>query len=98
MRDWPAFVRKHFHGKRPPSELVIEELAQHVEETWRAARAAGRSEPDALEAARRQLDNPPARLPANMIAPASHRGLAGALAAVLKDVGYSIRMLKARPG
>ena len=90
MRDWQAFVREHFHGKRQPSDQgrilsdqAIEELAQHVEETWRAARAAGRSEAEALEAARRQLENPPARLPANMIAPASG-GLAGLVATAFR--------------
>ena len=88
MRDWQAFVREHFHGRRAPSDQALEELAQHVEETWRAARAAGRSEEEALAAARRQLENPPARLPANMIAPPSHQGLAGVLSAVVKDVGY----------
>jgi putative ABC transport system permease protein len=105
MRDWLAFVREHFHGRRAPSDQVralsdqvIDELAQHVEETYRAARAAGRSEDEALAAARRQLENPPARLPAIMIAPPSRQGLAGVLSAVVKDVGYSIRMLKARPG
>ena len=97
MRDWQAFVREHFHGRRPPSDQAIEELAQHVEETWRAARAAGRSEDEALAAARRQLENPPARLPANMVAPPS-RGLAGLLATAYQDVRYAMRMLRARPG
>src|SRR6187549_176589 len=98
MRDWRAFVREHFHGRRPPSDQAVEELAQHVEETWRAAIAAGRSEAEALVAARRQLENPPARLPANMIAPPSRRGFAAVVSIVLKDVAYSVRMLKARPG
>jgi predicted permease len=98
MHDWQAFVRKHFHGRRAPSDQVLEELAHHVEETYRAARTGGRSEDEAIAAARRQLENPPARLPANMIAPPSRHGLAGVLSAVVKDVGYSIRMLKARPG
>ena len=98
MRDWQAFVRKHFRGRRTPSDQAVEELAEHVEEVWRAARAAGRSDEEALTAARRQLENPPARLPANMIAPPSRQGLAGVLSAVVRDVGYSIRILKARPG
>src|SRR6266567_4054484 len=105
MRDWQAFVREHFHGRRPPSDRAcvlsdqtIEELAQHVEETWREAKAAGRSEEEALAAARRQLENPPARLPANMIAPPAHRGLAGVLSTVWTDVRYAIRMLRTRPG
>ncbi len=104
MRDWPAFVREHFHGKRRSpdqvpalSDQVVDELAQHVEETWRAARAAGQSEDEALAAARRQLENPPARLPVNMMAPRSG-GLLGLLATALRDVRYAMRMLRARPG
>jgi putative ABC transport system permease protein len=104
MRDWQAFVREHFHGRRQPSDhvpalsdQVVDELAHHVEETWRAIRASGGSEADALEAARRQLENPPARLPANMIAPASS-GLAGLLATAFRDIRYAMRMLRARPG
>ena len=97
MRDWQAFVREHFQGRRPPSDQAVEELAQHVEETWRAAKAAGRSDEDALEAARRQLENQPARLPANMMASPSRAG-SRLWPLVLKDVAYSIRMLKARPG
>ena len=104
MRDWQAFVREHFQGRRPPSDQAlslsdqaIEELAQHVEETWRAARASGRSDADALEAARRQLDNLPARLPANMMAPRSD-GLLGLVSTALRDVRYAVRMLRARPG
>jgi putative ABC transport system permease protein len=112
MRDWTAFVREHFHGRRPPSgqmpgpsdqvpaasDQVIEELAQHVEETWRAARAAGRSEAEALAAARAQLENPPARLPRNMIAASESPGIGGTLATALRDVRYALRVLRARPG
>jgi putative ABC transport system permease protein len=104
MRDWQAFVREHFHGRRQPSDhvpalsdQVVDELAHHVEETWRAVRTSGGSEADALEAARRQLENPPARLPANMIAPASG-GLAALLATAFRDIRYAMRMLRARPG
>jgi hypothetical protein len=60
MRDWHAFVREHFRGRRQPSDQaaalsdqVVDELAHHLEETWRAARASGRSEAEALDAARR---------------------------------------------
>ena len=40
---------------------AIEELAQHVEETWRAARAAGRSDEDALAAAQAPAGKPARR-------------------------------------
>ena len=105
MRDWQAFVREHFNGRRHAadraaalSDQTLEELAQHVEETWRAAIAAGRSDDEALAAARRQLDDLPARLPANMIAPGSRGALAGLLATAYQDVRYAMRMLRARPG
>jgi len=102
MRDWRRFVRDHFDGRRVPSEQALEELAQHVEETWRAARASGLSEAEALAAARDQLRNPPSRLPANMIAPIHRPGLLGvvgrAASEAIRDVRYSVRRLVARPG
>jgi predicted permease len=117
MRDWTAFVREHFHGRRAPSDEAralsdearalsdeaIEELAQHVEETWRAAIAAGRSEQEALAAARAQLENPPARLPKKMAAPTeSGGGIFGLVRRSLReggrDVRYAIRVLRGRPG
>jgi putative ABC transport system permease protein len=97
MRDWESFVRDAFRGRQEPSEQAIEELAQHVEETWRTARAAGRTDDEALALARAQLQNAPARLPANMLAPPG-RGVAGMLAAVSRDLRYSLRMLRGRPG
>ena len=105
MRDWAAFVREHFHRRRrpsdqapAPSDQVIEELAQHVEETWRAAIAAGHSDSEALAAARAQLENPPARLPPNMIAPASSSGIRGTIATAARDIRYALRVLGSRPG
>jgi putative ABC transport system permease protein len=104
MRDWHAFVRQHFRGRQVRSDQAsvlsdqtIEELAQHVEETWRAARAAGSSDADALAAARAQLENPPAVLPPNMVAEPS-RGLSGTFGSLAGDVRYALRRLVARPG
>src|SRR6185503_6517779 len=97
MRDWRDVVRSEFGGRQQPSEQAIEELAQHVEETWRAARASGRSEAEALELAIAQLRNGPARLPANMAAP-PRRGPAAVAAAAWRDLKYAIRMLRGRPG
>jgi hypothetical protein len=88
MRDWRAFVRAHFGGRRAPSDQALEELAQHVEETWRAARAAGLSPADALAAARAELRNPPRRLPANMVA--------AALALTLRSSASSARCCSSR--
>jgi putative ABC transport system permease protein len=97
MRDWHAFVRDHFRGRQMPSDQAIAELAQHVEDTWRAERRAGASEADALAAARAQLENPPAVLPPNMVAKPS-RGLSGIAGSVAGDVRYALRRLIARPG
>jgi putative ABC transport system permease protein len=97
MRDWHAFVRAHFRGRQMPSDQAIAELAQHVEDTWRAERAAGASDAVALAAARAQLDNPPPVLPPNMVAERS-RGIADIAGSVLGDVHYAFRRLVARPG
>jgi putative ABC transport system permease protein len=97
MRDWHAFVREHFLGRQAPSDQAIAELAQHVEETWRAELAAGGTDADALAAARAQLQNLPAVLPPNMVASRS-RGVADVAGSVLGDVRYAFRRLVARPG
>ena len=97
MRDWRTFVREHYHGRQVPSDQAIEELAQHVEETWRAARAGGRSEDEALAAARAQLEHAPARLPANMVAPRTG-GVRGLFAIAWRDTRHAMRVLRARPG
>jgi putative ABC transport system permease protein len=97
MRDWHAFVRDHFRGRQMPSDQAVAELAQHVEDTWRAERAAGASEAAALAAARAQLDNPPAVLPPNMVTERS-RGLSGIAGSIAGDVRYAVRRLVARPG
>src|SRR5688572_22520742 len=97
MRDWHAFVRAHFQGRQAPSDQAISELAQHVEDTWRAERSAGASEEAALAAARAQLDNPPAVLPPNMVTQPS-RGLSGIAGSTAGDVRYALRRLAARPG
>ena len=97
MPSWEHFVRDHFRGRQAPSDQAVEELAQHVEETYAAARAAGRSERDALALARAQLENAPRRLPRNMAAAPATGGL-GVLRALGRDVRYARRMLSARPG
>ena len=96
MRDWLAFVREHHDGRAPLSSRALEELAQHVEETFLAARRAGRSDEDALALARAQLRNAPARVPAAMI-DARTSGVAGGLAAFARDARHAVRMLLARP-
>ena len=95
MRDWQAFVREH--APRRLSDQAVEELAQHVEETYAAAVLAGRSEDEALGLARAQLERGPRRLPAAMTAPSSS-GVRGAIAAFTRDVRHAARMLVARPG
>ena len=95
MRDWQAFVREHFASRRLPSDAAIEELAQHVEETYLAARAGGRSEAEALQLAAAQL-HAPAPLPRHMAAPPAG-GIAGMLVRIGRDIRYASRMLRARP-
>ncbi len=95
MRNWRIFVRDH--AGRQLSDQAIEELAQHVEETYDAARAHGRSEAEALALARAQLENGPRRLPAKMSAPAS-AGTGAFFASIARDLRYAVRMLVGRPG
>jgi putative ABC transport system permease protein len=95
MRDWRQFVRAEC--AHPLSDQAVEELAQHVEETWRAARAAGRSEADALDLARGQLQNVSLPLPETMIA-RPPRGMRSAFNAVWRDAVYASRLLRRRPG
>ena len=95
MHDFRVLVRQRFSGSRALSDQAVEELAQHVEETWRAARAGGKSDEDALALAREQLDRP-ARCPPTWWrrrAPAS-----GLVSTAWRDIRYAVRMLAARPG
>ena len=96
MHDFRALVRQRFSGSRALSDQAVDELAQHIEETWRAARAGGKSDEDALALAREQLDRP-ARLPSNMVAPSS-AGISGLVSTAWRDIRYAVRMLAARPG
>ena len=95
MRDWEAFVRRHFRGEAPLTRESVEELAQHVEETYRAAIAAGATDPAALDRARAELDRPPRRLPPAMT---ERPGGAGVLGALARDLRYATRLLGTRPG
>ena len=97
MRDWRAFVRTEYRGAQQPSAEAVEELSQHVEETWRAALDRGCSEAEALELARTQLQNAPARLPANMVA-ADGPGVAAAASAAWRDVRHAVRLMRGRTG
>src|SRR5262245_22899153 len=94
MRDWRDFVRHH--AGRPLSGDAVEELAQHVEQTYDAAIAEGRSEQDALVRALAQLENVPRRLPPRMAPP--RPGAAAVAATAARDVRHAARMLAARPG
>ena len=96
MHDFRALVRQRLSGSRALSDQAVEELAEHIEETWRAARAGGKSDEDALALAREQLDRP-ARLPSNMVA-LSSSGIRGFMSTAWRDIRYAVRMLAARPG
>ncbi|HSC26369.1 MAG TPA: ABC transporter permease [Vicinamibacterales bacterium] len=58
MPDWSAFVRSRLAAEGEPSDRhadAIEELAQHLEDVYRAARAGGASEDTAAAAAAAEL-------------------------------------------
>jgi putative ABC transport system permease protein len=62
MRDWEAFVRRYGSPLRPLGDDAIEELAQHVEQTYRAAVVSGQSEAEALAAALAEIEEEPVRM------------------------------------
>ena len=105
MPDWKARVRA-----RPAGALLdedtVEEIAQHADELYRSAIAAGRSEPDAEAAVESEMDNLASlaraarrarrvrpRLAPDPVAPGRTR----AFAAFVRDVMYGTRLLLARP-
>jgi len=98
MHDWRAFVREHFENSRVLTNAAIDELAEHVEETWHAARSAGCSDAEALAAARPELVDAPSRLPSQMTDTGVRGGATALGAAFARDVGHALRLLRARPG
>jgi predicted permease len=96
MRDWRAFVRRELRGAPPLSDQAVEELAQHVEETYRSARAAGCSPDEAHARAREQLTSIPRSLPRQMMAPPTG-GLRGLFAAAGRDSRHAVRLLLSWP-
>ena len=98
MRDWQAFVRQHFGGRRCSSDQAIDELAQHVEETWRAARAGGRSEDEALGAGPCRSWRIRPRLPLKHGGPRRAPGSADSSPASRATSATPLRICAARPG
>ena len=99
MPEWQAFVREQLAGRRAVSDQTIEELAHHVEETWRAARAMGRSDEEAMAAARAELVNLPRRLPREMIAdPPTDTRRPAIISSFWRDIRHALRLLRTRPG
>ena len=100
--NWHTRIRLAF-GPAAPDDDVIEELAQHAEATYAAARAGGSSEADALARVdeqiaawaadpvvlRRPVHHRPAFMPA-----APTRGALG----IAQDVRYAARLLRRQPG
>ena len=101
---WPSFVRARLRGA-PLDDEVVDEVAEHVDEIYRIARASGRSHAEALQAVEEEMKNLPALTRAAAHArrrrtappdppPAGRRRL---LAAFTADLLYGARVLAARP-
>ena len=59
MPDWRHWIRRRLAsgGLSPTTEIdVVEELAQHVEDRYRALAAAGVAEPEAVALSLREID------------------------------------------
>jgi putative ABC transport system permease protein len=101
--DWHSRVRAAFADRPMPDDDVVEELAQHAADACQAARAAGQSEQEALQAADRQLAAFAAqaaglwraqRAPAPTPPPAQ----AGLVAGLGHEIRYALRLLLRQPG
>jgi hypothetical protein len=61
MPDWRLWIRQRLAGGglSPTTEIdVVEELAQHVEDRFRALSAEGLAERDAVELSLREIEGP----------------------------------------
>jgi putative ABC transport system permease protein len=105
MPDWKAYVARRF-AHRSLDEDVVEEVAQHADELYRAALDEGRTAEESRSAVEAELDDLPGvlraarargrrRLPAAPEPPARAWPRIGSLG---RDLSYGARLMLARPG
>ena len=115
MQNWVALVRERLGAlsSTPPDEVLIEELALHLAQTYEEARADGASEEDARQLAIRVLDRsdllrqtiaaqrPPLPQRINEWSrqePPAMKGAWMSPVTLLRDARYAFRMLVRSPG
>jgi predicted permease len=109
MPEWQSEIRRRLAGVplRPTREIeIVEEIAQHLEERFTRARAAGASEAEAEARAWRELDEDgvlgraiggvESPAPLSLPAPGA-ASRAGWIGTVWQDARYSLRALRAAP-
>jgi putative ABC transport system permease protein len=105
MPDWKAYVVDRF-GAHDLDEDVIEEVAEHAEEQYRAAIATGRTDAESRSAVEAELNDlptvlraararRPGRIPAAPDSPASGRLLR--FDACARDLAHGVRVMLASP-
>lgn len=108
MRDWQATVRASLSAARldPAREFeIVEELAQHLEDRYRAARAAGADDGEAERAVLAELSDPEglARAlemsagPVRQASAGSAAGVRPALGDLGRDLRHAARTLRRSP-
>ena len=108
MREWRALVRRRLAGQPDraidPDPDIIEELAQHLEDRYRALVARGCAEPDAVAQALRELEGHErlghelvmARAP--IVASPAQDVSRGGVTAIADDLRFAWRRLKHSKG
>src|SRR5439155_11507755 len=101
MPDFRALVRREW-ARALPSDDVVNEVAQHVEDAWRAAKADGCGDAAAMARARAEL----ADLQGRIVRPArsspsrapEYNAMAGTMTTFWRDLRFAARLIRGRPG
>ncbi|PYR78528.1 MAG: hypothetical protein DMF86_05625 [Acidobacteria bacterium] len=101
MPDFRALVRREW-ARASPSDDVVNEVAQHVEDAWRAAKADGCGDAAAMARARAEL----ADLQGRIVRPArsspsrapEYNAMAGTMTTFWRDLRFAARLIRGRPG